>query len=445
MSGLPPEGELVESGSFRIDRRRTLDKLQRYQIPGGPRGFFAWIRAAVAGGATEISVRASTRELRVSFDGTPFEKAGLQDPYAALFSREGPHGERNRHFALGLLWAWRSGAAEVSVVSGGHRLLCSGIAEDELRAAPPSKKTEIVVARKRTWTGFGRGASLDAELLGRECALVPAALSLDGEPIPTEPIPDWSAYRFRAGPVRGAISPPATAGDGRSRVGLYAYGVRVCDHEVSDAGFPFGGAVNDDRFSFNASFTKVVDNAVLRSALAELQKRYGPFLAHCAQELTRRGPETGSLLVSSARLREEWRRLFDFDSTNDGEPEPSWIPWGAPFSKRMRVHVNARVSAWLRLVSETVSRGYSREPAETFEKALWKAPLIFDVRGRPVSLERLQREDRGPRIRFSRKRRSAHTKPDWIVWALTTRDAPWLRRVATRTPVDVTMLPERAW
>ncbi|PIP83177.1 MAG: hypothetical protein CO113_01885 [Elusimicrobia bacterium CG_4_9_14_3_um_filter_62_55] len=445
MSGDPLKGELVETGSFRIDRRRTLDKLQRYQLPGGERGFLAWIRTAVAGGAREIEVRASGRDLRLDFGGAPFEKAAMHDPYGALFERSGKFGERDRHFALGMLWAWRSGAMKVTVSSGGRSLKSSGLAEDEVSPCPESARTSIRVRLLPHWPRSMVTESLTAEFFARECALVPGRLTLNGNPLPQEPIPDWNSYRFASGTVRGVITVPEPGCTGKNRLGLFVFGVRVCDHEAPGAGLPFDGAINDDGFGLNASLTKVVANAALNAGLAELQRHYGRFLAHCAKELTRRAAGTGKMLVGSQRLRKEWKRLFDFDSTNDGEPERSWLPWNAPLSKRLRVHVDARVTSWLRLVTETLSRGYSREPLESFERALWRAPLIFDVRGRPVSLERLLREDRGPRIRFSTKRRSAHTRADWIVWALTRRDAAWLRRVGKRVPIDVTQLPERAW
>jgi hypothetical protein len=442
MSAADPGGKLVESGSFRIDRSRTLKKLQRYQIPGGTKGFLAWIRCAVAGGATEIRIglNADSGAIRIQFDGKPFSREALLDPYAALFERRGTIGERNRHLGLGLLWAWRSGAGTIAVASGENRLNCASLLEEEVVRGEPVAKNRIELRPKKRW----RKGSLFPDF-ERECALCPAKIYLHGSAVIHEPVPGWPSYRFGSRSAGGEISLPDTGGTRTGVVSLYSFGARVNDYQLSNAGFPFHGMVGDNRFRLNASLTRVVEDDNLRNALAELQRHYGRFLVHAAREHAARAPETGKLLVASSRLRAEWKRLFDFDSTNDEPPRASWVPWHAPLSKRMRVHIDARVSAWLRVVTESLSRGYSRNPSSSHERELWKTPLIYDVRGRPMNLERLMREDKTKRVRFSKILRRAHTRPDWIVWALTRRDELWLHRLAKRTTIDVTKLPERSW
>ena len=449
------KAELVETGTFKIDRKRTLQKLRDYQLPAGPRGFLSWIRCASASQAKAISITIGRSSIRITFDGIPFDERELGDPYHALFSRNGSRGERDRHFALAMLWAWRAGAESILIQSGPKkdrfRLLAHSLVDEVIEPETSTliKETGYPTVIELEWPMMrlsGEPVSgLTRQFLAEACALVDAHIDLDGETLAPETDNAWPPYAFRNKKLRGTLSIPEHESKRKGVIALYVLGVYAADISVKNADFPFKGRLNDDEFKLNASLTKVVQNDRLSAGLSELQNRYSDFMIHVAKQQVKAGKEIGALLVESSRLREEWKRVFDFDSTNDELPGPAQLPWHLPRSKRMRVHLAARMASWIRMVTETKTQGYSRGPRGELERTLWSAPLIYDIRGRPMSLERLAREDKGPRIRFSSIRRNAHARADWVAWALTRRDELWLQRFAKRTTINVTKMPQRTW
>ena len=112
------DGELVSSGSFRVDRKRALELLARFQLDDARLFILPWVRCAVAGAAAELRIVPSYGTLELSFEGRPFTAAELADPYACLFEEDESALRRNREFALGLLALLRLKPARVSVIGG---------------------------------------------------------------------------------------------------------------------------------------------------------------------------------------------------------------------------------------------------------------------------------------------------------------------------------------
>jgi hypothetical protein len=116
----PDPGRFVESGTFRVDRARALEKLSRYQLPD-PRHFVRpWLRAAVLQGASRIAVSGEEGRAVLSFDGKPLEARLLEDPFSHLLEEsEASAHEAGRMLAVGLLACLRLSPAEVELRSGG--------------------------------------------------------------------------------------------------------------------------------------------------------------------------------------------------------------------------------------------------------------------------------------------------------------------------------------
>ncbi|TPW18811.1 MAG: hypothetical protein FD126_3316, partial [Elusimicrobia bacterium] len=94
------EGVLVGGGTFKVDRGRALELMGRYP----------------ASGAGRVRVEWRGSELEVSFDGTPFSRQELSDPYAALF--DGATRAPARFLAQALLHSFRPHLKTLSVLSG---------------------------------------------------------------------------------------------------------------------------------------------------------------------------------------------------------------------------------------------------------------------------------------------------------------------------------------
>ena len=146
---------LVESGSLRVDRARALDKLQRFQLGDPAMGFYFWVRCAVASRAARIDLRPGWTSFEVRFDGDPFTKTDLRDPYGALFGAESTR--RAKHLAYGLLWAFRLGGKGVSLTSGPAggrlRLSAAALAGESLLPADDGE-TDTILRAEGMWTSF---------------------------------------------------------------------------------------------------------------------------------------------------------------------------------------------------------------------------------------------------------------------------------------------------
>lgn len=115
------EGRFVEGGSFKVDRARALQKLERFQLPEPWHFVRAWLRLASVLGARDVSVRAELAAGVLLIDGAPLEAALLADPYAALFAEGGAGAsEAGTFLAVGLLGCLRLEPAEVALRSAGR-------------------------------------------------------------------------------------------------------------------------------------------------------------------------------------------------------------------------------------------------------------------------------------------------------------------------------------
>lgn len=199
--GPPGEPVLVETGSFRVDASLLLEKLRERQLQD-PRDFIlAWLRCACASGAMNIALDAADDGLSLSFDGRPFSRAALDDPYGALLDDEADEPLRGRHFAYGLLAAQRLKPDRVELSSGRGAdramMIMNGSEQSEEEGRPePGEDTVIRVRWRR-----GSGRQDIPGLLAKAAAaygLAQARLTVNGVEVPWKP---WQAGTWR--PVSG--------------------------------------------------------------------------------------------------------------------------------------------------------------------------------------------------------------------------------------------------
>lgn len=118
--GAGPTGETpVQSGSFRMDRAKALEKLQKYQLPQPWLFVRCWLRTAVLQGASRIEIGRSVFDASaITFDGQPFGESLLRDPPLHLLAAEENSSDAGRHLAIGLLGCLRLDYERVTLVSG---------------------------------------------------------------------------------------------------------------------------------------------------------------------------------------------------------------------------------------------------------------------------------------------------------------------------------------
>lgn len=427
--GAPEEGQLVQTGGFRIDRKRALQKLRDFQFADPTMFALSWVRCAVLSGATKVSARAVERGFELSFDGEPLAPESLKEPYAALFDDE-PGGERYRHLAVGLLGALRQTPERVSVLSGSGpgrwRLTARSLDEEETLATEPGSADGTVILVE--WPKASAAALLQAvspplgiagRALGKlkaECGMLRLPLTLAGKAAPPLPSGRMPAIGFEHDGARGVLEAVEPGKEGRLH--FYKHGVRVSSKPL-ELPLSLDAHVDDPRLRLDASHGQVAQDD--RSALAWTSARgqIGPLIRRACEEQRRR---------CEGRVRDGY--------TVNGLIGPGALPMHATLARAARrgrsanvedmaaVESEARAVAWLRHVAMNWSSGSWSQDGET-QRALFEAPLYVTVAGRPVNLRQLQRQcDRIGWVPYSDPQ--THYPDPWVLGFEPSVDVVWL-------------------
>ena len=251
------EAQLVDSGSFRVDAGKMLEKLRQYQLRD-PRDFIlAWLRCAVASGATRLDLTTTRDGFELRFDGRAFSSAELSQPYQVLVDGEGRDAERGRHFAYGLLGLYRLSPRAVSVTSrgkGGVAALGIGGAAADPDAAPSGTAVSV---RWPPWASWWR-PWLVARRAKARWGLCAARFAVNGRPVEEE-AERWSEFKKEGWRGRWHRSLAA------SHVGVYLLGTLVDELDDGPAGVT--ARLTHDDLRLDISQSAVVRGTLLNRGL----------------------------------------------------------------------------------------------------------------------------------------------------------------------------------
>lgn len=361
---------LVDAGSFRVDRKRALDKLMKFQLPD-PRLFaLAWVQAAVAGKATRVSIGDGPQGLRLECDGPPWAESDLKDPYSAFFNRPpGWRGARAAAFAVGLLSAFRLEPREIVLKSGRRLLRMRGVTEEESQALDaPVEGTVIDVV------GVSRAG---LESLAGRCRWCPAELTLMGKRVVRE-APRGPSLDFEAGGKSGRVWLDA-AERPASSIELVVNGVTVAVHEAALPLVQVGAVLLDDGLKLSLSTTQVVQDARLKRGLALVARQARLLLERSIREAQGCVEEVGRQMLSDgARQWLHRESLLGGWLAGDGADEAS--------ARTRRVALIASAVRGACLAGREDLLGYKRGLADR----LRGAPIAFDAAGRPLTLAQVE-------------------------------------------------------
>lgn len=282
-----PEEELVESGSFRIDRHRAIEKLSRFQADGALRRLGLWLRCAVAAGASEFVIDGGLSFREYRFDGTPFTPEELADPYAVLFNEETEVEPRLRFAALALLNSYHRAVSSVELVSGTGkrriRLSASRAGAEEISAPGKGDAAEDRTTVRVRWSLISATTDANHPAYGFGRPMNPAQHPLWMSPIPVRMTGSFRAMRDFSLPLKPAGAAKATS-DPRIHVEhswnvtllgprffIGTYGVEVEPLEGIRAPITLSGWIDDPLISLDASFSRVIKNERYERAKALLQ------------------------------------------------------------------------------------------------------------------------------------------------------------------------------
>ncbi|TPW16954.1 MAG: hypothetical protein FD126_3765, partial [Elusimicrobia bacterium] len=275
-------GEFREAGYFRVDRAKALEKLSSFQLERGEQFLLPLARCAAAAGARLLAVSGRTT-LLASFDGTPFTRGELEDPYGALFI-EGAD-PRRLHFAAFLLGALRTRPREVRVSSGRgadrHLLRTSGL-EGERVVPDDGRDVGTVVHVGWGPLGWFKGAAGPAKRAALEAwVLTPPGFTVDGAPPWGKPSPGRLVSLQETGGLALRLEPPDDPAE--TRITFCSLGVAVETISTLLPEAQVRAWVNDAAFSLTASQSAVVEDVRRQAALDAVAAAAAEFLPETAR------------------------------------------------------------------------------------------------------------------------------------------------------------------
>lgn len=383
------DGKLVESGAFRVDRSRALDKLMRFQLPEVRMYPLPWVQAAVAGQASAVHVLTQPAGLEFSFDGLPWSRRDLADPYRHLFD-EDPDGShtRYRELAIGILTALRVPPLHLTatfVDEGKEWVLhvkdvtTETLGEGELKDRPAPAMRLFVAAR----TAFTR----EREFLERYARHCPIPIEFGRTRIVAAPsAPSILEASFEEAGVSGRLVLPQWAPES-SRIELITHGVTVAEEWLRLPGVQVEGWVRNDGFRKTLSQMGVVKDSYYLQATGALAVHSVRMLKEVAARVAARADEVGRALVAPD-ARAHW---MPWDRSGLAERLGGLLQGSAasgPEALAVAEH-SALVAALRAACLHRRNDVVADKSKDGLHAVLADAPVLFDTQGRPLSLRPL--------------------------------------------------------
>jgi hypothetical protein len=402
----PQDGVLVDSGSFKVDRARALDKLMRFQLADARMYMLPWVQAAVAAEAEFIRFRGGGGELVMEFGGRAWTPEELGDPYRWLFEEDADgRFARNRALAIGILSALRLSPRAIAISS-----FQDGV-ETVLRIKDPTservERAPYDPAALKSGAGGGPAPSLrirvglfppypELDYVRRACRHCPVRITAGTETLNPEPEGEGIFRRaFVDGRFSGALwlSPTALAD---SRIDLVAHGVTTTGETLRLKSLQVCGFVRNDDFRKSLSQMTVVKDELYQKAFELVRLQADALLADAVAEL--KTADLAAVGQALRRTQNRWRwmpwlgrslgetLLYGVEDTLSAPERDSA---GGEAIARTSLLVAALRTACLLRKDEMLS-----ESAAPVARDLGNAGLLFDTQFRPLSVFALRQQSR---------------------------------------------------
>ena len=208
LSQLSSEGELQSSGRFTVDVSKAKEKLAQFQFQDAFYYILKLVQAAVAGGASGLSLQSRTAEVEVTILGLGFTPYQLENVLYSLMADSSETTPALRHFAMGLNAAVNTRASEITVQSfdgkDGLEVHWTKKAQRSAAWGPKKALPQTRLLLKRTaadvisdigaklgsrdifsmFSGARKGMDREQALIYDKCAFCPMPISINGRPCP---------------------------------------------------------------------------------------------------------------------------------------------------------------------------------------------------------------------------------------------------------------------
>jgi len=289
---------VVARGRFRVDRRRALEKMERFQLEDPLRYVLEWLAAAVVDGAQRVEIRNDSDDFELSWAGSPVSQHDLDTLFDHLFGRpEGAAAAMRQHLAVGVLGALARQPRWLHVEADGPDGPLRLAVDDPTRCAAASLGEAVGGVRCHVRDRLTQQTALEALLLAfrepAEARMIrgaarwcPVPVVVNGQPLPP-PVPPADALLGRVSDDASLWVVAGEVGDG---VDVVRHGIVVHHLEVALPPCRVVGWVAGDGVRLNASRSAVVDTD-LRGIRERLAQRVDQLLA---EELVAAGGDRGA-------------------------------------------------------------------------------------------------------------------------------------------------------
>ena len=261
------DATVVGTGGFKLDRRRAMEKLAKFQLEDPHRYVLELVSAAVCAGSSEIVIRNDADDLELTWDGDHPTDAELDELFDHIFYRgTEPRRRMLQHLAQGLYGALGLKPKWVRVQRPGLSLDFTD-PMDVQRARNDREAGVFIHVRERfSWKVFLEAVrpfddAYEAKLLRERASLAPIPILVNGADITTAPIEAPVDRPVRA-PDGGRLwmAAPEEALDPRLGEGLLLLqdGVTVQTLAMSAGPLRLAGWVDVPALQLNASRSAVV-------------------------------------------------------------------------------------------------------------------------------------------------------------------------------------------
>lgn len=390
------EGTLESEGGFSLDRDKAREKMRQFQLDDPHRYVLLLAQAAGAKGAQTLVFDIDTDDMRLRFDGAPFNRVDLDELYASLFANRHDGAMLARQeLALALNAAMALQPRYITLESGdgarGVRLHMRPGQDDRIEEAEGIEAGTRIHVKDRFRPGlfvkFWRdvaGTAPEERLIKSHCAWSTRTVMLDGKRVSRglelEGLAQASV-EIEGVQVLGAFERLGQA----ARVEILSRGVWVCAHELPEFPQGFRAIADAVRLRKDVSQSDVVRDAAYDELLAQVA------LA-CDAALTRLASEAKGLLEGVP---------FDVEAADEtAEEAPAQPVGGTPAPEPT---VPSSVPPWMprMLRGELAARSDEDRdgPAPTVVARLGELRLFTTIMGEPVSAAMLRK--RNERVTFT--------------------------------------------
>ena len=324
--------EILARGTFKLDRRRAMEKLARFQLEDPHRYVLELVAAAVRSGATAIHARNDSDDFEIGWDGKAPSAEHLDFLFDHIFSGEDRDTTRSlQHLAQGVFGALGLHPRWVHIERPGARYDLTDPLEPKRTGSERTEGVFVHVRERFGWDVIRElmnplHAAQETQLLQRDAWTSPVPVVVNGTNITRE-------------------FPPLTlTDDDRAHVVMVRDGIVVQRESLPLGDLRLTGAIRCDALDLNASRSKVVRNKtfdklmeqLIRTAVkrvmayeldAAARRQAGLYLLlHHLRHATPLAEEplfedAAQRLFSLVQLRQA-ERVYHID--HDAPPDPTW-------------------------------------------------------------------------------------------------------------------------